>query len=57
MCLIPLKPQFYTFLSGKSLPKLALGKISRVNFCKVAQIKEKVDNFSQGVPPFDIKFK
>ena len=57
MCLIPLKPQFYTFLFGKSLPKLALGKISRVNFCKVAQIKEKVDNFSQGVPPFDIKFK
>ena len=37
MCLIPLKAQFYVVLSGKSPPKLALGKISSENFCKLVK--------------------
>ena len=57
MCLTPLKPQFYVLLPGKSPPNWTLSKISHANFCKLAQITKKVDNFRQGVPPFDIKLK
>ena len=42
ICLIPLKPQFCLLLHGKSPPKLA---------------SKKIDNFRQGVPPFDMKLK
>ena len=37
-------------------PKLALVKISYVNFCKLANYK-RIDNFEQVVPPFDINLK
>ena len=36
-------------------PKSTWNKISHVNFCKLAQITKKKDNFGQVVPPFDIK--
>ena len=36
------------------LPKLAWNKISYVNFCKLAQITKKNDNFEQVVPPFSV---
>ena len=38
-------------------PKLALYKLSYVNFCKLPQITKKNDNFRHVVPHFDIKFK
>ena len=53
--LVPLKPQFYVLLPGKGPAKLALDKISYLNFRKLAQITKKIDNIRQGVPPFDIK--
>ena len=37
--------------------KIALGKISYVNICKLAQITQKVDSFRQGVPPYYIQLK
>ena len=47
MGLIPLKPQ------SNNPPKLALDKISSVNFCKLTQITKK-KNFGQVVLLFDI---
>ena len=44
------KLQFYEVLPEESTPKLASGKINWVNFCKLAQITNKFDNFRQGVP-------
>ena len=38
-------------------PKLALDKVSYVNFLKLAQITKKNDNFGQVVLLFDIKLK
>ena len=38
-------------------PKLALGKISSVTFCKQAQITKKNDNFRQVLSPFDINLE
>ena len=55
MYLIPLKQKFYELLQGKSQPKSTLEKIGYANFCKLAQIRKKVCDFRQGVPPFDIK--
>ena len=57
MCFIPLKPQFYVLLPGKSPPQSVSIKISHINFCRLAQTTKKVDNFRQGVSPFDIKLK
>ena len=54
MCLIALKPQFYVVLPRKSPSKLALGKISYVNFYKFV---DKVDNSRQGALPCDTKLK
>ena len=43
--------------SWKKSIKIALGKISYVNFCKLAQNMKKVDNFRQSAPPFDTKLR
>ena len=58
MCLIPkhnIKTHFYVLLHRKSSPKLALGKISSINFCKIVQIMKKHDTFRQGMLLFHIK--
>ena len=49
------KPKFYVFLLGKSPPKLSLGIIIYINFCKLTQITKKVDNFRQGGLRCDLK--
>ena len=41
MCLISFKPQFYELLTGKNTLKSALGRVSYVNVCKLAQIAKK----------------
>ena len=49
---------FYTIKSTIGyLPKSAWNKINYVNFCKLAQITRKMDNFGQVMFPFDIKLK
>ena len=45
---------FFVHLSGKSSPKLALGKISYMNFCKLVQITKKFYTSRQGMPAFDM---
>ena len=40
------------FLPWKSPPKSALGKISYVDFYKLAQITRTFDTSKQDVPPF-----
>ena len=58
MCLISFKPQFYELLTGKNTLKSALGRISYVNVCKLAQITKKNHNFRQVVLlVFDKKLK
>ena len=41
MYLIPLKPQFYQLLHEKGQPRVAEGKISNINFCKMVKLQER----------------
>ena len=52
-----IKTAILCIFAWKSPPKSALGKISYVNFSKMAQITKKFDNFKQVVPPIDIKLE
>ena len=61
MCLISFKPQFYELLTGKNTLKSALGRVSYVNVCKLAQIakkkKKKKKKRQVVLLVFDIKLK
>ena len=52
-----IKTAILCIFTRKTPPKLALGKISYVNFCKLAQITKAVCYFRQGVSPFAVKLK